>query len=346
MGIFKPFHGHEKLTSAEIGKLWVTYTGNTMGKCVLTHFIKNVEDEDIKKVVEKAIDLSEEFIQKIEDIFIPENFPIPVGFTEKDVNPDAPRLFSDQFYLHYLRYVCKAGLSIYSIAIPLMSRKDIREFFTDCSTKTANLIREVNEILIAKGSLAKPVPIPIPEEVDFVEKHDYLNGVIGNVRPLHALEITHLFDNIDNNVTSKALLIGFSQVANRRQIRQYLLRGKKITNKHIVANSQKLNKDNLPAPPLLDHLVTTSTVPTFSDKLMLAHKIDMFSMKIRSCGNAMSLNGRRDLGGMYAKMLTDISLYVEDGAQIMINHGWMEKPPQAVDRDKLKNADQQSKSSK
>jgi hypothetical protein len=27
--------------------------------------------------------------------------------------------------------------------------------------------------------------------------------------------------------------------------------------------------------------------------------------------------------------------YVEDGANILIDHGWMEQPPQAVDREAL-----------
>ena len=66
---------------------------------------------------------------------------------------------------------------------------------------------------------------------------------------------------------------------------------------------------------------------------MLAHKIEMFSMKIRTVGNAISLNGRKDLGGMYAKFLMDIGLYVEDGTNIMIDHGYMEQPPKAADRD-------------
>lgn len=37
------------LTSAEMGKLWATYTGNTLGKCVLSYYLKHVEDEDIKR---------------------------------------------------------------------------------------------------------------------------------------------------------------------------------------------------------------------------------------------------------------------------------------------------------
>jgi hypothetical protein len=328
-------HIIEKLTSAEIAKLWAAYMGNTMGKNVILFFLQHVEDQSIKKVLDDAYLLSEEFIQTIKEIFIQENYPIPVGFTEEDVNLGAPRLFLDEFYLHYLRYAGKAGMSIYTAAIPLMTRPDVRGFFIHCLDSTIKLLTEVTNVLLEKGFLVKPPPIPIPEKADFVKKQNYLNGYFGNVRPLHGLEIAHLYDNIENNIASKGLLIGFSQGAKHEKVREFLIRGKEITNKHIEICSQLLHNDNLPSPMILDHLVTPSTFPPFSDKLMVFHKIDMFSMKIRSYANGLSLNGRRDLGLMYGKFLLDIGLYVEDGAQIMIDQGWMEQPPEAVDRDSL-----------
>ncbi|WNS76677.1 DUF3231 family protein [Bacillus sp. DTU_2020_1000418_1_SI_GHA_SEK_038] len=326
---------NETLTSTEIGKLWATYTGNTMAKCVISYYLKHIEDEDIKQVLETALNLSETIVEKIREIFIKENFPIPIGFTEEDVNLGAPRLFSDEFYLHYLKYTCKAGMSIYSIAIPLMIRKDIREFFITTLNSTIKLITDINDTLEDKGFLVKPPFIPIPQKVDFVKRKKYLNGFFGNVRPLHALEIAHIYDNIENNVTSKGLLIGFSQVAKTEKIQGFLLRGKELTNKHIEICSQQIHQENLPSPSLLDDLVSTSTSSPFSEKLMLWHKIDMFSMKIRTYANGASLNGRRDIGGMYAKLLMDVALYVEDGAQIMIDQGWMEQAPEAADREKL-----------
>ena len=46
------FHSNEgasdldqKLTSAEQGKLWACYIGNTMSVCVLTYMLKHVDDE-------------------------------------------------------------------------------------------------------------------------------------------------------------------------------------------------------------------------------------------------------------------------------------------------------------
>jgi hypothetical protein len=271
----------------------------------------------------------------IKDIFIREDFPVPEGYTEEDVNLSAPRLFSDKFYLHYLIYTCKAGMSLYSTAIPIMSRKDVRYFFIDTLYSTVELVVDVNNLLEAKGLLVKPPSIPTPDKVNFVKQQSFLNGFFGDIRPLHALEIAHLYSSMENNITSKALLIGFSQVAKTEKVKEYFIRGKELTNKQIKACSQQLNKDNLPSPPLLDDLVSTSTASPFSDKLMMWHKIDMFSMKIREYANGISLNGRRDLGGMYAKFMMDVGLYLEDGANIMIDREWMEQPPEAADREGL-----------
>lgn len=325
-----------KLTSSEIGKLWAMYLGNTMSKCVLKFYLKYVEDQDTRRILEHALDLSNSFVRKIKNIFTQEKFPIPIGFTEEDVNVNAPRLFADEFYLHYLKYTGKAGMSLYANAIPLVIRDDIREFFTDSLQSTVKLMNVVNSILLEKGFLMNPPYIPIPERVDFVKKQNFLNGYFEDVRPPHGLEIAHLYDNMENDITSKALIMSFSQVTNNKELKQFFNKGKEINQKHIESCMQKLSKSNLPSPSLLDHLVSTSTEAPFSDKLMIFHKIDMFSMKIRSYANGVSLNGRRDISVMYTRFMLDVDLFVEAGAKIMINHGWMEQPPEAVDRSKLR----------
>ncbi|MDR4889720.1 DUF3231 family protein [Fredinandcohnia sp. QZ13] len=327
---------NEQLTSAEMGKLWAVYMGNTMAICVLTYFQKHCQDPDIMEILKKAKSTSQKITDDITKIYNKENFPIPIGFdVKKDVNIDAPRLFADEFYLHYLKYTAKAGLSLYSTAIPMMIRPDIRDTVIKFDVDTIHFLVDLNETLEKKGYLTKPPVIPIPKEVSFVEKQNYLAGFFGDVRPLHALEIAHLQDNLENNVASKGLLMGFSQVAERKKVKEFMLRGKEITMDHIKDCLAKLHEENLPGHPLLDDLVEASTIPPFSDKLMTFHKIDMFSMKIRSYANAMSLNGRRDLGLMFSKFILDIGRYVEDGANIMIDEGWFEKPPHAVDRKAL-----------
>jgi hypothetical protein len=325
---------NEKLTSAEMGKLWATYMGNSMAKCVLSYYLQHVEDNDIKTLLENALKLSLEFLKTIEEIFEKENFPIPKGFSEEDVNLGAPRLFQDPFYVHYLKYAAKAGMSIYNVGLPLLYRKDVNEFFRYCMESTMHLMDQIKEILMNKGLIIKPPLIPVPEKVEFVHQ-DFLNGFFGHVRPLHALEIAHFYDNIENNVTSKALILAFAQVAKDEKIRKLFGKGRDMTSANIENYMQKLHDENLPAPAFLDDLVTTSTFAPFSDKLMLFHKMDMFSMKMRAFGNSVAVNGRHDVGMLYTKSFMKIGAFVEEAAKIFIEKGWMEQPPQAPEREKL-----------
>lgn len=325
----------DQLTSAEIGKLWVTFLGNSMSRCVLRYFLQHVDDVEIRNVLEEALQLSNRFTQTITDIFVRENHPVPTGFTEDDVNLGAPRLYADEFYLHYLKYTGKAGMSIYGIAVPLMTRPDIRKFYTDCLDSTIKLMNNVNDLLDTKGFLVKPAYIPVPKKIDIVKKQNYLNGFFGDVRPLNAIEITHLYDNVQNNAVSRAVLLGFCQAAKLDQVRNYFIRGKEIASKQYDILSKLLQKENLPTHTLLDHLVTDSIVSPFSDKLMVSHKLDMFSMRIRTYGNALAFSSRHDVAATYTRLLAEVGNYVEDGANIMIDLGWMEQPPQAADRDAL-----------
>lgn len=324
----------EKLSSTEMGKLWATYTGNSMSGCILNYYLQHVEDKDIKALLEEALGLSMEFIQKTKEIFDQEDLPIPKGFGKEDVNLGAPRLFEDEFYVHYLKYAAKAGISIYSIAIPIVYRKDVREFFVHCMKATMSLIEHINEILLNKGFISKPPIIPVPDKVEFVHK-DFLNGFIGHIRPLHALEIAHFYDNIENNVTSKALIMAFAQVAKDEKIRDLFVKGANLTHKNVESYMKMLSDENLPAPSFLDDLVTKSTFSPFSDKLMLFHKVDMFSMKMRDFGNSVAVNGRHDVGLLYGKSFIKISVFVQSAAKIMMEKGWMEQPPMAADRNNL-----------
>lgn len=322
----------QPLSTIEMGKLWATFMGNSMSSQILAYFLQHCEDKYIKTIVKNALTLSKDFVQRIDAIFEKDNFPIPEGFTQDDVNLGAPRLYEDEFYLHYIKYAAKAGLSIYAVAIPLVMREDIREFFVYCNECTTILLGQINNVLYDRKYINKPPIIPTPERPDFISKQSYLSGWFGDVRPLHALEITHLYDNIENNATSKALLLGFYQTVQDEKIKALFKRGLDMTDKAVKQFIEKLQRENLKTPTYIDHLVTTSTFPPFSDKIMLFHKVDMFSMKIRSFGNALAVNGRRDLSTLYARTSFNVGLFVDDGANILIDRGWMESPPKAFDR--------------
>lgn len=340
MDVIKPIHLSSKeldetqsFTTVEIGKLWVTYVGNSMSSQILKYFLQHCEDQYIRTLLENGLALSKDFMQKIEEFLKKENFPIPAGFTEDDVNLGAPRLYEDDFYPHYLKYAAKVGLSLYAIAIPLFMRKDIKDFFVYCNECTTIFIEQINNVLMEKKLIAKPPIIPTPEGPDFINKQSYLNGFVGDIRPLNALEIIHLYDNIENNTTSNALLLGFYQTVKDEKIKDLFKRGLDMTSKAVKQYTEKLHAEHLGTPSFIDHLVTTSTFPPFSDKIMLFHKVDMFSMKIRAFGNSLAVNGRRDLGLLYGRTLINIGLFVDDGANILIDKEWIESPPKAFERE-------------
>jgi hypothetical protein len=328
-------HHNIRLTAAEIANLWGTYMGNSMSVCVLQYFCHHVEDQQIKEVLEYALSLAKKHVETVTEIFNHENFPIPVGFTAKDVNLNAPRLFSDTFFLNYLHQTTKSGFSLYPIALPNIARSDVRDFFSECIVSLTELYNKVANISLSKGIFIRPPYITVPHDVEFVESKGFLAGFLGDIRPLNALEITHLFANTQTNSMGKALIMGFSQVAQSEEVREYFIRGKELSTKQIEVFSGTLRKEDLPAPMTSDHDVMDSTVPPFSDKLMLFHIMGMNALGIFNYGAAMSGSQRHDLHSIYARLSSEIGLYGEAGTRLMIENGWLEQTPLSANREAL-----------
>ncbi|GAA3332796.1 hypothetical protein GCM10020331_094300 [Ectobacillus funiculus] len=107
---------NDRLTSSEIANLWTHYIRETMGICMSKYMLKIVQDPEIhKNFFQTAHELSEKHINKLKEWFHQENFPVPKGFSEEDVNLDAPPLFTDLFllklYSHY-DYAWRTGLQL------------------------------------------------------------------------------------------------------------------------------------------------------------------------------------------------------------------------------------------
>ncbi|WP_328591985.1 DUF3231 family protein [Bacillus salipaludis] len=103
--------------------------GDSMAICVYKYFLKIVEDREIKRIIEYSLQLSESQITKISEFLKSANFQVPIGFTENDVNLDAPRLFTDSFLLFYSKIMTIHGLNAYSLAFTNSERNDIQNYF-------------------------------------------------------------------------------------------------------------------------------------------------------------------------------------------------------------------------
>lgn len=328
-----------RLTAAEMAMLWTQFINDTASICVISYFLEKVEDPEVKPVIEFALNGSKHNISFLKELFTKESFPIPIGFTERDVHVSAPRLFSDTYFLMYLRNMSVLGMAAGAVSLGIATRPEVVKFFKSVLKTAVGLQDLTRDLMLKQGTYVRPPFISTPDKVDFVERQSFLTGFLGEKRSLVAPEITMLFNNIQTNAIGKTLITGFAQTAQSREVKDYFIRGKRIAQKHIDIFSDILKKEDLPAPMTWDTALSDSTIPVFSEKLMMFHVSGMIAAGIGNYGASMSGSPRRDLGLKYASLIPEIALYAEDGANIMIKHGWLEEPPQSDNREKLINGE-------
>lgn len=326
---------HPPLTISEISSLWQEQMYYSMLRCFSRHFVNHVDDPDTRLQLDHLLGLADARLTVATDIFQREGQSLPQGFTDEDVDVNAPRLFSDQFYLYYIRNLIPIGLSINSLAIARAARADVREFYQQSINSTLLLWKNTANLLLEKGLFIRSPYITTINQKDFVKKQNFLGGFLVERRPLLAVEIDQLFFCILANTIGKALSIGYRQGARSEQVRKYIDRGKEIAEKVIKSCESILRKEDIPIPMHWDVMVTDSTVPTFSDKIMMYHLSILNGIGISSYAIAMASSLRHDLSANYARIIAEVSNYAEDGINIMIENEWYEEPPRAVDRREL-----------
>lgn len=327
---------HAKLTSVEITSIWQAYMNDSAISCQFHHFLEVVEDKEIKSLLQKSLDLGKGNLRTLEEILRKEEYPIPYGFSvEKDVSLSAPKLFSDIYVLHYLHSATQIALQGYTVNLALAVRADIYSYFHECITQLTNLMRRIKEVLLRKGLYSRSPYLPIPNSVDFVKKQSFLNGFLGDKRPLTGMEISNIYSNYQRNELGIITMIGFSQVAQSKEVTKFLLRGKEMAKNQCKVLGDVLTKEELPLPSSLDAEVTASTAFTFSDKLMMFYVTALTGLSIGYYGTAIAMSSRRDIGLAYIQLTKEILEYAEDGANILIENGWLEQPPMALNRNKL-----------
>ncbi|MED4002238.1 DUF3231 family protein [Priestia aryabhattai] len=327
-----------KLSAAEIAQLWSSYMNSSMCHCLFTHFLKVVEDNQVQTILDKGLELTQIHLQKLTTIFHKEKFPLPQGFVVKeDVNTAAPKLFSDSFMLYFSSSMGAMALNFYAVAKAASVRSDVDKYFSECIHELSEFDSLTKNLLLSKGLFIRSPYLSPPQEVRFVKDQTFMSGWFGHKRPLSAIEITNLFLNLQKNAMGKAVMIGFSQVAQSKEVGRFMVRGKEIASKHTEIFGSVLKDDDLPVPMTWDNEITDSKIPPFSDKMMMFMTTALIGLSIGLYGASMATSIRKDLSVDYVRLAAEIAKYAEDGAKMMINNGWLEEPPLSEDRDKLAN---------
>ncbi|WML52145.1 DUF3231 family protein [Neobacillus sp. PS3-12] len=331
----KTTYDNIRLTAVEIAHLWNGYMAETLVHHIFSHFLQHVDDKEIKSHVEHCHKVSKKIITDFIAVFNKEKISIPRGIKEEDINLKAPRLFSDIFYINYIKNMAKFAQMNYTMAYTESSRLDIRKLFLENDHMLEEIGQMVTKLMLSKGLYARPPHIPSPKEVHFVKQKNPFTGFTSTDRPLSVLEISRLFYNAQSNSLGKALLMGFSQVAQSKDVRENFLKGLKMSKKYYKKFSDVLVDGDIAIPPTFDGEVLDSTESPFSDRLMMVHVTYLNSYGLGTYGLALAQSQRIDLITMYTRTMFEVGAYGNDCATVLINNGWLEEPPLSPNRKRL-----------
>lgn len=324
-----------QLNASEVAGLWSTYQNDSMGLCMLDYFLTTVEEESISHLLKETRDHTDSQLGKIRELLDQDGYLIPIGFSKEDVNLNAPKLFTDTFVLIFLSYFGRLGLTAYGYTLSSSSREDVREFFTECITTNLNLYNRVSGLMLKKGILPRPSILYPESQIHFMKNEGLMQNLMGNSRPLLAIEISNLFNNVVSNGVGRAIMTGFRQVSSNKKIQDFMLRGSEIATKHVDIFSSLLQQDELQTSITWDIEVTPSKIAPFSDKLMLFLTTALTAAGIANYALGIASSFRIDLATTYLRLSAEIGEYANDGTNLLIEHQWLEQMPSAVNREAL-----------
>ncbi|MFC7391703.1 DUF3231 family protein [Scopulibacillus cellulosilyticus] len=323
---------HDRLTSPEISNLWAHYINETLQICIIKYMLKTIKDPEIRRVYKMGYEISLKHIKTLESVFYQENFPVPKGFSDEDVNLDAPPLFTDIFCINYIHTMSMHGMQGYGLGFSISIRKDIRQFYHQCNLDTMEIYNKSLDVLLEKQLYDKPPFYTTPDHVSFIKNLTYVADVLGTPRKINTLEAGNIYFNLQKSTILKGLLIAFKQVCKDKEVCHYLQQCIKITNKHLGLFSNILLKDDLHSPRSLESEITTSNIAPFSNKLMMFHVGFLIAAASAYYGNAALTSMRADIFMHCQKAVAEDLIQVARFSKIATKRNWLEKPPEASDR--------------
>jgi hypothetical protein len=325
-----------KLTAGELAHCWEHLMDNSMSNVFLEYLTLTSELEEVKSLCSQAGSISKSAIQFCESVLHSENYPIPKGFNIKeDLNPNAPKMYTDVFTLFYLNNMSKLGMSLTSMALSDSVRVDIRNFYHEQLKNMSSLFERTTTILLEKGVFVRPPSITSTHESNPIADKGFLGNFFNDNRELTAREANELHKHVFINYIGKNLLIGFFQSTSNLQLKALLQHGKELALDIIDKLGHILVLNDLPISMTWDTNVLDGQTAPFSDKLM-TFKIDQLNRYgVANYGYSAAVSVRKDLKTTYAKIIADVYQYEDNIKSFMINNEWMEKPPVALKRDKL-----------
>src|SRR5699024_1205113 len=123
--------------------------------------------------------------------------------------------------------------------------------------------------------------------------------------------------NAKRNVLGHAVITAFSQVTETKEVRDFFIKGREISEKHVRVFTDKLKEDYLPCATLgkVDQ-ETTSPESPFTNRLMMNLITTLIVYGIVEYGLSMSMTTRHNIYVMYTRLIAQIAAYANERAII------------------------------
>jgi hypothetical protein len=318
------------LTVSELGYLWTGLAINNMSKWFLTVFCKHSQDKEVKDLFSFASEITNQIILERDKILRNEGYPVPVGFSEKDINLSAPPLFSNRFIVKYLHSATRLGLEFHTKALALSTRADVRQYNMECLNASVQLNERVMNILLNKGIYWRTPTLPPLHVPENIQKPSYLNGWFGDTRPLNSMELANLYEIIDILMIIEALCTGFAQTSNMEEATELFLEGRTVSRAQYRILFDILRENELPVPSNYSAEIVGTKERLFSDRIMLCHLAGLFGSLISQYGFSRGSVMRHDLVKEYTLQSSKAGVFTEKITRFLIEKEWLEKVPEAI----------------
>lgn len=328
-----------QLTSTELGTLWMMYQSKSASFEVNEIFMEKTIDKEAQNIIASNNKEAQTILNEIVRILTKENSVIPAAFNDQDIIKDAPPLFDDIFNIMFLRQMMKLNFGYSAVYSAMSYMKEVQDLLKLNYDIAQKYYVTTTDYLLKKGVLARPPYITMPKQVEFIESKNYMSGFnpFTDKRSLNTIEVGFLNQIIEDNIFGMQMMMGFAQAAKETEVREYFIEGKELSKKIISDLSNVLLQSDIQPPSAWSGKATDSTQQPFSDKLMMfiTNLISSSSMGLNALGTTFSM--RRDLPAKLAIIAKDTFAFSKKGGKILINHKWMEEPPQMEDRNQLTN---------
>jgi hypothetical protein len=315
------------LTASELGYLWTGYSINEMSKWFISVFQKQAKDEDIQGVFTNAVKSTIEILKGRESILSQEGYPVPIGFSELDIDYGAQRLFSDRFLILYLHVGTRLGLVFHSRSLAVSAREDVREYSMSCLHSSSQLYENILNLLLNKGLYWRTPSLPSSSNAEYIQKTSYLNGWFGDSRPINSMEMANHYLIMDLLIMMETLFNGFAQSSDCDETVEWLLKGAEQAKSQFNEMAELLRKNELPIPPTYTADITDSKERVFSDRIMLTHMAGLFGSLLSQYGFSLGSLMQHDMVAAYLEQISKAGAFSEKITKFLIGKEWLEKVP-------------------